>query len=342
MRFRFQAPFIMRTGYGKVSCWLAQSFLDRLDTQVEIAPHQGKLYDDVPERIREAANQPARFRGLGLIVSYPDHIHYMPTRKKAVYTMWETTRVPDRYVSDLRSANVIFSPSVFCKSVFETELGNGRVEHVGCGVDTTFYTLREFRNDGPLHFGTVGVMSPRKGVDVLFEAWRVMEDKSDVLLTVKTRDTRWLPKRRPKNVRVIDDEWSEEQLRYFYGSLDYYLFPSRAEGFGLSPIEAACCGVPGYATNWSGMRDYIGDYIRPINWARLSAPPRNAFKEDGIGRWAEPSVDHLAAILEELYNTGKPSETRRKNVSRWARGNYPITQVADRIVSGLRRLSSEC
>lgn len=342
MRFRFQAPFIMRTGYGKLSCWLAQCFLDRFDSKVEIFPHQGKLYEDVPEEIADAASKQANYRALGLLCSYPDHVNYLPTRLKAIYTMWETTRIPSKFASYLRMADVVFTPSTFCKSVFETEVSGVRVENVGCGVDTKFYTLREFKDDGPLHFGTCGVMSPRKGVDVLLEAFRAVAEKPDVLLSIKTRDTRWLPRRLPRNVRVIDEEWDEAQVRDFYGSLDYFILPTRGEGWGMTPVEAACCGVPGYVTNWSGPRDYVGDYIRPIEWSRLSSPPRSAFREDGHGRWVDPSVPHLASIFEELYNVGKPNRERRENVSRWARGNYSIVDVADRLHGGLRRLLDEC
>lgn len=341
MRFRFQAPFIMRTGYGKLACWLAQEFLARFDTKVEVAAHQGKAYEDIPDNVKKALNKPANYRGLGLLLSYPDHVHYLPTTLKTIYSMWETTRVPSRFVADLRMADTIFTPSTFCKSVFETEVSGVRVENVGCGVDTKFYSMREFKDDGPLHFGTCGVMSPRKGVDVLLEAFNAVAEKPDVVLSIKTRDTRWLPRSIPPNVRVIDEEWNEEEMRDFYGTLDYFMLPTRGEGFGLGPIEAACCGVPGYVTNWSGPRDYIGDYVRGIEWRTLSAPPRGAFRGDGHGRWVEPSVGHLASIFEELYNTGKPTSERRINVSRWARGNYNIEAVADRIHAGLRRLLDE-
>ena len=341
MRFRFQAPFIMRTGYGKLACWLADAFLDHSDCDVELAAHQHKLYEDVPQRIQDEVSKSANYRELGLLLSYPDHMNYLPTRRKTIYTMWETTRVPSKYVSYLRMASTIFTPSEFCKSVFETEVDDVVVENVGCGVDTTFYTFRESRDDGPLHFGTCGVMSPRKGVDVLLSAFRAIADKPDVLLSVKTRDTRWLPNDIPKNVRIIDEEWDEGQMREFYHSLDYFVMPTRGDGFCLPPIEAACCGVPGYATNWSGPRDYIGKYILPIEWTRLVTPQKGAFRDNSNGKWVNPSVEHLASIFTERYNEGKPTQERRANVSRWARGNYSITDVADRLHAGLRRVLLE-
>lgn len=337
LRFRFQSPFIMRTGYGKLGCWLAQCFLRRSDTIVDIAPHQGKLYEDTPGSVTKAAAIDRDFRRLGLLLSYADHMNLLPTERKTIYTMWETTRLPYTFAQRMKLAEVMFAPSQFCASLFKAEVKGLHVEMVGCGVDTNFYTMGK-ENNGPLTIGISGVMSPRKGIDVLLDAWRVLADKNDVRLLVKTRDTRWLPDVMPNNVTVIDEEYSEEQMRDFYRSLDYYVFPSRGEGFGLGPIEAACCGVPGYATNWSGMRDYIGDYIGAIDWTDLSKPPDWAFTREQHGEWAEPSVRHLASLLVGMYNAGRPTPERRRSVSSWARGNYSINSVADRIVAGLRRL----
>jgi glycosyltransferase involved in cell wall biosynthesis len=337
LRFRFQAPFIMRTGYGKLGCWLAKCFLERNDIQVDVAAHQGKIADDVPPIVSTAARDLHESRRLGLLLSYADHVNLLPTEIKTIYTMWETTRLPSSFVQRMKRADLMFAPSEFCASLFRADVKGLRVEMVGCGVDTDFYSMGK-GNDGPLTMGISGVMSPRKGIDVLLNAWRALAEKKDVCLLVKTRDTRWLPKTIPANVIIIDEDYSEEQMREFYRSLDYYVFPSRGEGFGLGPIEAACCGVPGYATNWSGMRDYIGDHIKPIEWDRLSHPPTTAFARPQEGKWAEPSVEHLASLLIEMYNAGRPTLKRRKAVSSWARGNYSIRRVADRIVAELRGL----
>lgn len=46
-------------------------------------------------------------------------------------------------------------------------------------------------------------------------------------------------------------------IRKFYNSLDYLIFPSRIEPFGMVPLEAQACGVPVLAFNIPGVNEVI-------------------------------------------------------------------------------------
>jgi len=340
LRFRFQAPFTMKTGYGRLACWIARSFLHRRDTDVEIFAHGDKIQDDVPPEVIEAARKPANYRGLGIIFSYPNHLHYLPTNIKVVYTVWETDRLPNEYIRALGEADLILTQSEFCRSLFSSSV-DVRVENVGAGVDTDFFTYGDTRDGSVLRIGTCGVMSPRKGIDVLAKAIAHFKGRNDIEFHIKTRDTRWMPDINQSNVFIYDIDWTNEQMRDFYRSIDFFISPSRGEGFGLCPIEAACCGTPGAVTNWSGPRDYIGEYIQPIEWTCLNRPHSGAFRFEHVGKWAEPSLQHLVHVIETMYNNGGPTEEYRRRVSKWARGNYAIDLVTDRIHASLRRIYRE-
>ncbi len=332
----------MLTGYGRLSCWLGCEFLRRRDTYVDIFPHAGKLSDTVPDAIVRASRCEPKVRRLGLLISYADHVHYLPTELRAIYTMWETDRIPTEFSRELSLADAVLVPSEFCRSLFETYSDNYFVENVGCGVDINTFEYGDWRDPNKLVIGTAGVMSKRKGIEEFLSAARVLANMNDVEFWIKTRDTRYLPPIKQRNVKVFEGDWPDSDMVRFYQSIDYFVLPTRGEGFGLPPIEAACCGTPGYVTNWSGPRDYIGRYIRPIEWTHITRVPEKAFRFTDVGCWALPSVEHLVEIFRELYNVrGKPEESERRRVSAWARGNFAISDVADRIHASLRRLNNE-
>jgi glycosyltransferase involved in cell wall biosynthesis len=61
---------------------------------------------------------------------------------------------------------------------------------------------------------------------------------------------------------------SEEELLQLYRAADLFIYPSKAEGFGIPPLEAAAVGIPVICSNTTGMSAYtfFGDnHIDPVN-----------------------------------------------------------------------------
>ena len=68
------------------------------------------------------------------------------------------------------------------------------------------------------------------------------------------------------NIRIdfpytIYETLKDSELASLYSSADLFLFTSRAEGFGLPPLEAMACGTAVVTTNCKGNMDYaVSDY----------------------------------------------------------------------------------
>lgn len=92
---------------------------------------------------------------------------------------------------------------------------------------------------------------------------------------------------------------SEEKMAALYGDYDLVCQPSRAEGFGLVPLEALACGVPVAATGCTGHSDYLTLGQRGVV---LIAHGDETPSDDGPGAIA-PSVsaDDIADALEGAY-----------------------------------------
>ncbi|MGH9413707.1 MAG: glycosyltransferase, partial [Terriglobales bacterium] len=89
-----------------------------------------------------------------------------------------------------------------------------------------------------------------------------------------------------------------------YASADAFVLPSRGEGWGRPYMEAAASQLPVLATRWSGQRDFLNDgnsYL--IDVERVGAVPLDSDREIYLEqRWAEPSVEHLAQLMREVFD----------------------------------------
>jgi len=120
------------------------------------------------------------------------------------------------------------------------------------GVDEFFTPGDGGEGDSILYAGTI---EPRKGIDVLIDAWSS------------------LPQPRPRLVLCGGEGWGvrvpagvertgyvdRERLRELLRGALLFVYPSRYEGFGMPPLEAMACGAPVIATRTGAIPDYAGD-----------------------------------------------------------------------------------
>jgi glycosyltransferase involved in cell wall biosynthesis len=115
--------------------------------------------------------------------------------------------------------------------------------------------------------------------------------------------------------RITTSESPRPELRARYMAADAVLFTSKAEPFGLVPIEAMACGTPVVASGAGGSTEFLahesncllyeaGDATALANAVRrLAAEPelRRSLASNGLATAAEFSVDRLADRLEVAH-----------------------------------------
>jgi len=220
------------------------------------------------------------------------------------YTPWESTIIPDSWVWQMKEQDEIWTPSHFCKDVFES-YGIPDVKVVPHGINPELYPIVDRERGDKFVFLHIGGPVERKGGQKVASAFvDVFGDKDDAYLVMKSHgpsEARWYDRkiyrgniRNHERVKVIDETISQQDIFKLYEMANCMVYPSNGEGFGLIPFQAIATGLPTITTNLTATADF----------ADLSMP-LNATWGPGFGLhtgdWAIPDEDHLRELMLDAY-----------------------------------------
>lgn len=150
---------------------------------------------------------------------------------------------------------------------------------------------------------------PRKGVDVLLDAWgKAFTTRDKVKLVIKTfpnphntvQDQVWDLSRRYPNmapIQILNRDMDRDELVDLFRDADVMVLPTRGEGYNLPALEAMAAGLPLIVTGHGGHRDFCGpaearllDYDFVLSGSHV---------RETVSYWANPSVDDLVEALRE-------------------------------------------
>lgn len=112
------------------------------------------------------------------------------------------------------------------------------------------------------------------------------------------------------DITVIDRYVTADEKNGLIAACDCYVSLHRSEGFGLTPAEAMVLGKPVVATRYGGTLDFMTDensFLVDHGWTTVG-PEAHPYPEDA--RWAEPDLDHAAALMRRVFED--PEEARRR------------------------------
>lgn len=166
-------------------------------------------------------------------------------------------------------AERIFTPSAPSREDL-VALGLTDVEVWGRGVDDVLFhpskrslALRQRLNLGnAFTFVHVGRLAPEKGVEVLLEAFGLVEAElgADAVKFVVAGAGPSLPslkERAPRSVTFLGNLDRQRELPSLYASADAFLFASTTETLGLVVLEAMAAGIPVIAAPAGGVADHL-------------------------------------------------------------------------------------
>ena len=131
------------------------------------------------------------------------------------------------------------------------------------------YPLITRPRDGtePYTFFWSGTGDLRKGWDIVYQAFfkAGFGGRKDVRLILHFRNMpRGIKNCNDSNVVIYKGQINLAGVLKIMAQSDCYVYPSRGEGWGLTPREAASTGLPVITTNYGGMAEGIDYWAMPI------------------------------------------------------------------------------
>jgi len=226
------------------------------------------------------------------------------------------------------------------------------------GVDVDLHTpwgeRRPLTREGAVTFLFCGGMLPRKGIDVLVDAY--LEEFSaaeDVTLIIKAHGMKthyaggdYLPSLVQLSQRtdipaieVIDEELSPAALAALYRSCDVLVHPYRGEGFGLPVLEAMASALPVIVTAGGATDDFCDESNAWLVDARL-VPVDNDEQGPSSGTycWWEPDRSSLRACLRQAFTDPRERSRRGRAGRERAASRFTWQETARQVAAAVEEL----
>ena len=173
----------------------------------------------------------------------------------------------------------------------------------------------------------LGGFDPRKNLETLLAAWQKLNPPKDLGLVIGGQ----LP--RPDHPLLLDPRTQagqlgldpstihflgklpSEDLPTLYSGAELFAFPSRYEGFGLTPLEAMACGTPVISSSSSSLPEVVGSaglsvdpesveaWVEAIQCLMEDADERRRFARAGLQRASQFTWEVSAQKTSAVYRS---------------------------------------
>ena len=314
MTLTFLGFHMPRDGYGYGTIKIAEQ-LQRL------APDTGI----VDMRNREGAfgvsgDRAWRVAGTAVALCTPDWLPFIQSERLVAYTMFEATKLPRGWVEILNTyATAVVVPCEWNAEVFRANGVTRPICLARWGIDPRDYfpLARHRAVTEPYTFLWSGTPDRRKGWDVTYRAFRQTFGASNTVRLILhfRQKPAWLTGVDDANVEFVEGLLDVAQQRALLQRADAYVFPSRGEGWGSPPREAAATGLPVIATNFGGLAEEIARWALPLHVKGMSNADYGYW--DDIGEWAEPDGDQLGELMRWCYENRHCARVAGLDAAAW-------------------------
>lgn len=227
---------------------------------------------------------------------------------RIIYTMFESDKIPDDWGEYLKSADLVIVPSKWCQSIFAKAGIKTTVIPLGYDSNTYRFIHRENKRKAnkPFVFLHYNAFNARKGFTEVFKAFVKAFDPTEPVKMIFKTTLEQIPlpitTREYPNIEVITGKSSEKELAEIIARSDCFVFPSRGEGFGLTPLECMATGMPAIVPNAHGITEYFNPlYMYEVKVESMCPALYSRYKNQDVGKMVVCDVEHLANQMRYVY-----------------------------------------
>ena len=297
-----------------LSCWF--SALKGLDERTIALLHRG-----VPEDV---------FLKVGLCMATPGEFRKLPTSYRIGLTMYEASdplTVHPEWEGDCQYVDEMIVPSQYCKDVF-SQFVDRPISVLPLGINQG-YAIAHKRvrrtEEEDFTFFSHGTLTNRKAPLETLEAFQKAFPKNKyphVKIVFKTRlgifglGQNQIPNVNDSRVTIINQDWTLKELLDQFLKSDAYVFPTRGEGYGMTPREAMMAGLPTMFTDCTGLSEVANP---AVNWP---IPVKGEVSSILGGTWYEPDWDYVIDSMRWMVNNRIATYDRGLLSARYAESTF--------------------
>lgn len=273
------------------------------------------------------------------LLGYP-HDCKKPKGKLVYHSVFEATKLPPKWVEPANDADAIITTDLYCANVFKDSGVKVPIYIVPEGTDE--FEIYEPGTD-PFTFLHYSFTSEndRKGSRILLRAFlEKFGNNEEVRLIMKgnTHETDLNFWKKYPNVEYIYANYDRQQMRELIAKSNCFVFPSKAEGFGLPPIENMAHGIPTIVSKNTAMASYARELGIPLN---MKAKQKSEYDIwENVGYWFVPDKEHLKELMWDVYKNydDYKAEAVAKQflVKKW----YDFEKIAQKLAKVLNEIDS--
>lgn len=311
-----------KNGYGTAGLGIVES-LKGLGHEVK--------FQDPTAPIELAFNQPVY-----------DTFGYAPGQHKIILTPWESSGLPKGWKEGFKKADEVWATSEVVKKWYHDAGVEGDITVYPHGIDRKWTEARSRRkcSGGPLRFLYVGSPAPRKGGQMVYDAFiKAFGDDPNYQLTIKAyggmTEIRHMSNGSiigpagafNSNITVLKDTISTEEMVRLFQSHHVMVYPSYGEGWGLIPFQAMATGMPTICT--SAWADY-----RHLLVPQLSLPSTvvdSPWPHMHPGKMFKPDFDSLVSSLYWIADNFEEASAKAFRYSYFLEQEYDWLKLTEKV-----------
>lgn len=300
----------------------------------------GRASELITRELQNAGVPVTRFyneQKVAILFHNPYSILRLEAHYRILYTMFESTKIPDDWKPYLDAADKILVPSKFCQEAFKKAGVETEVVPLGYDDEVFKYKQRvDKRKDRKdfvfLHYNAFNV---RKGFMEVFNAF-VKEFAKDepvklVLKTTLNQSPLPITKSQYPNIEIIYGKSTEQQLLDIIYNSDCFVFPSRGEGFGMTPLECMATGIPAIVPNAHGIAEYFNAECMYEAKVGSTCPAiYSRYKGQDVGEMVVCDEKELRKTMRYIYEHQDEAREKGKLAAEYVK-QWTFKQTAQRL-----------